>query len=136
MDLDIDYNNDFIFFEKNGELMGGGVSIQSELLKQNVIHSEDDKNNKNNRDNNIQMQNGGGSILKDLAVPAGLFLTQQYATNKSISKNKYVNSSEHIETSIYDKLLDLVDVKKQRLFSIKTHKKREPLKRKTRRSKK
>ena len=69
MDLDIDYNNDFIFFEKNGELMGGGVSIQSELLKQNVIHSEDDKNN---RDNNIQMQNGGGSILKDLAVPAGL----------------------------------------------------------------
>jgi hypothetical protein len=133
MDLDIDYNNDFIFFEKNGELMGGGVSIQSELLKQNVIHSEDDKNN---RDNNIQMQNGGGSILKDLAVPAGLFLTQQYAANKSISKNKYVNSSEHIETSIYDKLLDLVDVKKQRLFSIKTHKKREPLKRKTRRSKK
>ena len=133
MDLDIDYNNDFIFFEKNGELMGGGVSIQSELLKQNVIHSEDDKNN---RDNNIQMQNGGASMLKDLAVPVGLFLTQQYAANKSISKNKYVNASEHIETSIYDKLLDLVDVKKQRLFSIKTHKKREPLKRKTRRSKK
>ena len=133
MDLDIDYNNDFIFFEKNGELMGGGVSIQSELLKQNVIHSENDKNN---RDNNIQMQNGGASMLKDLAVPVGLFLTQQYAANKSISKNKYVNASEHIETSIYDKLLDLVDVKKQRLFSIKTHKKREPLKRKTRRSKK
>lgn len=133
MDLDIDYNNDFIFFEKNGELMGGGVSIQSELLKQNVIHSEDDKNN---RDNNIQMQNGGASMLTDLAVPVGLFLTQQYAANKSISKNKYVNASEHIETSIYDKLLDLVDVKKQRLFSIKTHKKREPLKRKTRRSKK
>jgi hypothetical protein len=133
MDLDIDYNNDFIFFEKNGELMGGGVSIQSELLKQNVIHSEDDKKN---RDNNIQMQNGGGSILKDLAVPAGLFLTQQYAANKSISKNKYVTASEHIETSIYDKLLELVDAKKQRLFSIKTHKKREPLKRKTRRSKK
>ena len=134
MDLDIDYNNDFIFFEKNGELMGGGVSIQSELLKQNVIHSENDKNNRDN--NNIQMQNGGASMLKDLAVPVGLFLTQQYAANKSISKNKYVNASEHIETSIYDKLLDLVDVKKQRLFSIKTHKKREPLKRKTRRSKK
>tara|TARA_B110000967_G_scaffold157210_1_gene162312 strand:+ start:754 stop:1158 length:405 start_codon:yes stop_codon:yes gene_type:complete len=129
MDLDIDYNNDFIFFEKNGELMGGGVSIQSELLKQHVNNSNDNKNN-----DNIKIQNGGASILKDLAVPAGLFLTQQYVANKSISKNKYVNASEHIETSIYDKLLDLVDVKKQRLFSIKTHKKREPLKRKTRRN--
>ena len=47
MDLDIDYNNDFIFFEKNGELMGGGVSIQSELLKQHVNNSNDNKNNDN-----------------------------------------------------------------------------------------
>ena len=135
MDLDIDYNNDFIFFEKNGELMGGGVSIQSELLKHNLIQLHNNKNDSDNN-NNIQIQNGGASMLKDLVVPAGLFLTQQYLTNKSISKNKYVNASEPIETSIYDKLLDLVDVKKQRLFSIKTHKKREPLKKKTRRNKK
>mgnify|MGYP005990726613 CR=1 FL=1 len=117
--LDLDLKNDFVFLETDGNLTGGGFILDSPLLNDAIA------NNSNPADF-TKVQNGGGtimSILKDLAVPAGLLYTQ-----KSLQKNnlvKYENKDLVIEDTVYDKLLTLIEQRDKKKHAIKTRSKRE-----------
>ena len=119
--------NDLVFnTNKNGDLMGGGFVIQSELLKDTIQAGQ-------------ESQSGGGVVdgaskvllntFKDLAVPAGLFFTQKQAQkNNTIN---YEHKAESIGDGIYDKLLGMLEPSKRKLHGRKTKSKREHSKKKT-----
>ena len=73
-------------------------------------------------------QTGGGGInilngVKNLVVPAGLFLSQ-----KQIQKNntiRYNYKEDPINDDIYDKLLNMVEPDKRKIHSRKTKSKKE-----------
>ncbi|MDC1321209.1 hypothetical protein N8261_04540 [Flavobacteriaceae bacterium] len=126
--LDIDFDKDFVFMEKGGQITGGGFVFDSPLLKDTITNGSSMDIDK--------MQKGGGNILsalKDLAVPAGLLYTQ-----KQIQKNnlvKYENNAEVIEEGVYDKLLSMIEPGNQKKHSIKTRRKREKKTKMSRRKK-
>jgi len=119
MDL-FDLNKDFVFTtDKNGCLTGGGFKIESQLLNNTINDTINDTS---------PTQSGGGGInilngLKNLVVPAGLFLSQ-----KQIQKNntiRYNYKEDPINDDIYDKLLNMVEPDKRKIHSRKTKNKKE-----------
>jgi hypothetical protein len=127
-----DMNKDFVFTtDKNGNLTGGGFTINSDLLK----------NTLGGTNNETNIQSGGNAsvasaailnIFTDLAVPAGLFFTQ-----KQVQKNntiKYEHKQESVEDGLYDKLLGLLEPERRVLHGRKTRSKRENGKKNTRKN--
>lgn len=124
-DLNLDFKNDFVLMtDNNGNLTCGGFTINSDLLS----FSLDQPN----------VQFGGKKDvlkdLKDLGLPAGLIYNPSSSNRNTLIK--YDHESELCSDSLYDKLLDLVNVEDKKKFAIKTKKKRENRKKMSRRSKK
>lgn len=124
-DLNLDFKNDFVLMTDNqGNLTCGGFTINNDLLS----HSLDQPN----------VQFGGKKDvlkdLKDLGLPAGLIYNPSSSSRNTLIK--YDHQSELCSDSLYDKLLDLVNVEDKKKFAIKTKKKRENKKKMSRRSKK
>ena len=124
-DLNLDFKNDFVLItDNNGNLTCGGFTINSDLLS----YSLDQPN----------VQVGGKKDvlkdLKDLGLPAGLIYNPSSSNRNTLIK--YNHESELCSDSLYDKLLDLVNVEDKKKFAIKTKKKRENRKKMSRRSKK
>ena len=124
-DLNLDFNNDFVLMTDNqGNLTCGGFTINNDLLS----YSLDQPN----------VQFGGKKDvlkdLKDLGLPAGLIYNPSRSSRNTLIK--YDHESELCSDSLYDKLLDLVNVEDKKKFAIKTKKKRENKKKMSRRSKK
>ena len=124
-DLNLDFKNDFVLMTDNqGNLTCGGFTINNDLLS----HSLDQPN----------VQFGGKKDvlkdLKDLGLPAGLIYNPSRSSRNTLIK--YDHQSELCSDSLYDKLLDLVNVEDKKKFAIKTKKKRENRKKMSRRSKK
>jgi len=124
-DLNLDFKNDFVLMTDNqGNLTCGGFTINNDLLS----YSLDQPN----------VQFGGKKDvlkdLKDLGLPAGLIYNPSRSSRNTLIK--YDHESELCSDSLYDKLLDLVNVEDKRKFAIKTKKKRENRKKMSRRSKK
>lgn len=59
-------------------------------------------------------QVGGNSILKDMAVPAGLFFLQRAFQEKSHDSKNETTSDEMMPESLYDRLFSLVGPKEKR----------------------
>lgn len=59
-------------------------------------------------------QLGGNTILKDMAVPAGLFFLQRAFQEKSPEYKKEDGSDEMMPESLYDRLFSLVSDKEKR----------------------
>ena len=124
-DLNLDFKNDFVLMTDNqGNLTCGGFTINNDLLS----YSLDQPN----------VQFGGKKDvlkdLKDLGLPAGLIYNPSRSSRNTLIK--YDHESELCSDSLYDKLLDLVNVEDKKKFAIKTKKKRENRKKMSRRSKK
>jgi len=124
-DLNLDFKNDFVLMTDNqGNLTCGGFTINNDLLS----YSLDQPN----------VQFGGKKDvlkdLKDLGLPAGLIYNPSRSSRNTLIK--YDHQSELCSDSLYDKLLDLVNVEDKKKFAIKTKKKRENRKKMSRRSKK
>ena len=124
-DLNLDFKNDFVLMTDNqGNLTCGGFTINNDLLS----YSLDQPN----------VQFGGKKDvlkdLKDLGLPAGLIYNPSRSSRNTLIK--YDHESELCNDSLYDKLLDLVNVEDKKKFAIKTKKKRENRKKMSRRSKK
>ncbi len=58
-------------------------------------------------------QSGGNTVLKDLAVPAGLFFLQQAFQEKTPEYKKEDGSDEMMPESLYDRLFSLVGSKEK-----------------------
>ena len=94
-------NNEMVISLDNekGDILSAGFTIESELMKQG-------KPPITTLNTNTQTGGNVSAMLKDLAVPAGLFLLQQ-STNldKSTLENETENSIKVIDETLYDKLL-------------------------------
>ena len=124
-DLNLDFNNDFVLMtDNNGNLTCGGFTINSDLLSLSLDQP------------NVQLGGKKDVLkdLKDLGLPAGLIYKPSTSNRNTLIK--YNHESELCSDSLYDKLLDLVNVEDKKKFAIKTKKKRENRKKMSRRSKK
>ena len=124
-DLNLDFNNDFVLMTDNqGNLTCGGFTINSDLLSYSLDQP------------NVQLGGKKDVLkdLKDLGLPAGLIYKPSTSNRNTLIK--YNHESELCSDSLYDKLLDLVNVEDKKKFAIKTKKKRENRKKMSRRSKK
>lgn len=124
-DLNLDFNNDFVLMTDNqGNLTCGGFTINSDLLSFSLDQP------------NVQVGGKKDVLkdLKDLGLPAGLIYNPSPSNRNTLIK--YNHESELCSDSLYDKLLDLVNVEDKKKFAIKTKKKRENRKKMSRRSKK
>jgi len=124
-DLNLDFNNDFVLMTDNqGNLTCGGFTINSDLLSFSLDQP------------NVQVGGKKDVLkdLKDLGLPAGLIYKPSTSNRNTLIK--YNHESELCSDSLYDKLLDLVNVEDKKKFAIKTKKKRENKKKMSRRSKK
>jgi len=134
MYMDFDFDKDDLIFttDKDGNLQGGGFKINSGLLNDTLNDTNDSANQKGGAKEDI------GEILrslKDLAIPTGLFFTQN--TNQKKNNNiRYEYNNEPIDEDIYDQLLELVKPEKRKLHGGKTRSKREKKGKKTRKHKK
>jgi hypothetical protein len=124
-DLNLDFKNDFVLItDNNGNLTCGGFTINSDLLSFSLDQP------------NVQVGGKKDVLkdLKDLGLPAGLIYKPSTSNRNTLIK--YNHESELCSDSLYDKLLDLVNVEDKKKFAIKTKKKRENRKKISRRSKK
>ena len=124
-DLNLDFKNDFVLMtDNNGNLTCGGFTINSDLLSFSLDQP------------NVQVGGKKDVLkdLKDLGLPAGLIYNPSSSNRNTLIK--YDHESELCSDSLYDKLLDLVNVEDKKKFAIKTKKKRENRKKMSRRSKK
>ncbi len=119
--------DDLVMTREGKNVMSGGYKIDNLFLQNNISPFKTD-----NSDN----QEGGNisSMFSNLAVPAGLLLLQQ-KTNKKTFTNMYnKDSSEVIDSSLYDKLLGIASGKKEK--KVKKERKRKTRTKKTSSSKK
>ena len=124
-DLNLDFKNDFVLMTDNqGNLTCGGFTINNDLLSFSLDQPS--------------TQTGGKKDvlkhLKDLGLPPGLIYHPSTSNRNTLIK--YEHDSELCSDSLYDKLLDLVNVEDKKKFAIKTKKKRENKKKMSRRLKK
>lgn len=92
---------------ESGEIQSAGFSIQSELLKRGEPPLK-------TLNGNSQKGGSVSALLKDLAVPAGLFLLQQNypdftrdGSSAVFDTNTSVVEDDVVQDSLYDKLLKL-----------------------------
>ena len=143
-DSDLMSDNNFAFTQNSkGDIIAGGYKLQTEFTKGNSMVSLSNGNNN---------QSGGSftSVLKDLAVPAGLFYLQQnynkiskpYESAKQINKNTKKNKSSKISyntdyvisENLFDKLLAMVEPQEKKNLDIKTRKRKNHNSKKTRKN--
>ena len=129
----INYKKDFVFMtDKSGNLTGGGFNIKSKLLERTI--NGDGINQNGGNKNNMAVLKSSESVLdslKDMVIPAGLFCSQDDDCIRDHSI-KYQTHNEPLHESIYDKLINLVTPENRMIHSIKTRRKREKPKKKTR----
>ena len=78
----------------------------------NILFS--DKDNETSSGYVVPPHKGGNPILKDMAVPAGLFFLQKAFSERTPSYKKDESSGEMIPESLYDRLFTLVEDKSTR----------------------
>ena len=99
--------DDLVITKEGNNVMSGGYKIDNLFLQNNISPFKTDNSNN---------QEGGNvsSIFNNLAVPAGLLLLQQ-KTNKTTFSNMYnKENSGVIDSSLYDKLLNIASGKKEK----------------------
>tara|TARA_B100000674_G_C37846336_1_gene917798 strand:+ start:26 stop:436 length:411 start_codon:yes stop_codon:yes gene_type:complete len=99
--------DDLVITKEGKNVMSGGYKIDNLFLQNNISPFKTDNSNN---------QEGGNvsSIFNNLAVPAGLLLLQQ-KTNKTTFSNMYNKENNGvIDSSLYDKLLNIASGKKEK----------------------
>jgi hypothetical protein len=98
--------SELVMYKKGQHVMSGGYKINSILASQNKSLTKS--------------QTGGdvGSILTNLAVPAGLLFLQQKSSNKTLNSLSF--KSDVVSDSLYDRLLSHVDKKNKYKYNKKS----------------
>lgn len=113
--------DDLVITKEGKTVMSGGYKIDNLFLQNNISPFKTD-NSSNQEGGNIS------SMFSNLAVPAGLLLLQQKTNKKTFSNMYNKENTEVIESSLYDKLLNVASGKKEK----KEKKPKQERKRKTR----
>ncbi len=110
--------NDFVYSrDKDGKVYSGGYKVESLLLENGIPLI-------------TKNQKGGGSILGNMVVPAGLLYTQQKLTSMRFDTK---NNGE-VPSDLFDKLLEM-SKPREKVVKNKTLKRLTGLKNKTRKRK-
>ena len=100
--------SDLIFYKKDGQIMSGGYSIDSILLKEGISPMTT---------LNTNTQQGGStvsSLFENLAIPAGLFFTNQHgAFKKTQFDADDIKEHSTLSEDIHDKLFAMVEMQTQ-----------------------
>ena len=119
--------DDLVMTKEGNTVMSGGYKIDNIFLQNNISPLST---------NNSSSQQGGNlsSVFSNLAVPAGLLLLQQ-KTKKTTFTNMYNKASDKvIDSTLYDKLLDVSNSKKQKKHKKKTRTNKKNKQRKTKKN--
>lgn len=119
--------DDLVITKEGKNVMSGGYKIDNLFLQNNISPFKTDNSN-NQEGGNIS------SMFSNLAVPAGLLLLQQKTNKKTFSNMYNTDSSEVIDSSLYDKLLGIASGKKEK--KVKKQRKRKTRTKKASSSKK
>ena len=116
---------DLVIYNNDGNVMAGGFKVDTIYGGDSPLKTL----------NSTHVQSGGsvGEIFADLAVPAGLLFMQQNYPSKY--KFETISHENAISDSMHDKLLSMVSPNKRLHHNIKTRKRRESKKAKTRKQK-
>lgn len=131
--------HDLVFTkDRDGNIKSAGYVIQplSTTIMSTEYNSEFPMEESYEENENIHNQEGGrlSTLFGNLAVPAGLFYLQQtFQPDKSLKTLK--NNTNIIEESLYDKLLNMVDIKKQKRYNKQTRKQEQKKKQKNKKTK-
>ena len=100
-------SEDLVITKEGKNVMSGGYKIDNLFLENDISPLTTD-NSKNQEGGNIS------SMFSNLAVPAGLLLLQQKINKKTFSNMYNKDSSEVIDSNLYDKLLGIASGKKEK----------------------
>jgi len=114
---------DLVITKEGKNVMSGGYKIDNLFLENNISPLSTDNSN-NQEGGNIS------SMFSNLAVPAGLLLLQQKVNKHTFSNMYNKDTSQVVDSSLYDKLLSIASGKKE--TSAKKEKKLKVKKRTTR----
>ena len=118
---------DLVITKEGKNVMSGGYKIDNLFLQNNISPFKTD-NSSNQEGGNVS------SMFSNLAVPAGLLLLQQKTNKKTFSSMYNKDSSEIIDSTLYDKLLGIASGKKEK--KVKKERKRKTRTKKTSSNKK
>ena len=119
--------NDLVITKEGKNVMSGGYKIDNIFLQNNISPFKTD-NSSNQEGGNVS------SMFSNLAVPAGLLLLQQKTNKKTFSNMYNKENNEIIDSSLYDKLLNIASGKKEK--KVKSSRKRKTRTKKSSSSKK
>lgn len=113
-------DDDFVVIKDGKNIMSGGFSVNSVLLKLQ-------KSPMFTMNNNTKYMGGGENVsdlFKDLAVPAGLFFHPMYGSGKqpNSSIHSEIDEDEELQDDIYDKLIELASTNKKYVENPKSSK--------------
>ena len=99
--------DDLVITKEGKNVMSGGYKIDNIFLQNNISPFKTD-NSSNQEGGNVS------SMFSNLAVPAGLLLLQQKTNKKTFSNMYNKENSEVIDSSLYDKLLNIASGRKEK----------------------
>ena len=97
---------DLVITKEGKNVMSGGYKIDNLFLENNISPLSTDNSN-NQEGGNIS------SMFSNLAVPAGLLLLQQKVNKHTFSNMYNKDTSQVVDSSLYDKLLGIASGKKE-----------------------
>jgi hypothetical protein len=114
-EINLNEKDDMVFYQEGGEIMSGGFSIDSILLKLGLPAME----------GGAMIGGGGGYGVSantknmvfsgGLAVPAGLYSQYGQGIGQSGGKKSNNKYDENIDNDLYDKLFDkMVNIKREK----------------------
>ena len=119
--------DDLVITKEGKNVMSGGYKIDNIFLQNNISPFKTD-NSSNQEGGNVS------SMFANLAVPAGLLLLQQKTNKKTFSNMYNKENNEIVDSSLYDKLLNIASGKKEK--KVKSSRKRKTRTKKSSSSKK
>ena len=118
-------HNDLIFYKQDGQIISGGYSLNSALLKNGISPMQTMNTLEQTKTGGTNKVQKVSDMFTNFAVPAGLYLMNTTnTTNPTIDKPKGHYDTHHtmLSDDIYDKLFKLVQPDENMKKNTKTKK--------------
>lgn len=103
-------HNDLIFYKQDGQIISGGYSLNSALLKNGISPMQTMNTLEQTKTGGTNKVQKVSDMFTNFAVPAGLYLMNPTNNTNTIDKPKGHYDTHHtmLSDDIYDKLFKLV----------------------------
>jgi hypothetical protein len=101
-------HNDLIFYKQDGQIISGGYSLNSALLKNGISPMQTMNTLEQTKTGGTNKVQKVSDMFTNFAVPAGLYLINPNNNNSDKPKGHYEKHHTMLSDDIYDKLFKLV----------------------------